>query len=211
MEKQSGQVNNSKVESGERGGVFSKILGALRTWFDLFMGRPRYKKSITQGTAEIKGKRKTISPEEDSVIKDVRDVKNFFGKVFGMAAVKIQPSTQKITEGSSQAVTKIVGRGLFIKVVRLFIILFFLLTLVYIGVRIYTLLQENGESGSPTVYTSPTPVPYKPSKPSVYAEDEFILNLEETIQVLEREIAGMNVRETALTPPILDFDINFDN
>jgi len=211
MVKQAIQEKGIKVDSGDGGGVFSKISGALRRWFDLFMGRPRYKKPAIQGTAEIKRERKQVSLEEDSVRKDVRNVKSFIGKVFGKAGVKMQPATQKVTKGSSRAASKLASHGLFVKVVRLFVILFFLMILIYIAVRIYTLLQENGENGSTTVYTTPTSVPYKPSKPSVYAEDEFILNLEETIKVLEREIAGINIRETTLTPPILDFNINFDN
>lgn len=211
MDKQPNQAKNNKTgkESGE--GVISKVTGLLRTWFDLFMGRPRYRKQAMQGTAELKSEKKQVKPEDDSILKDVKNVKNFFGKVFGMAAIKMQPSTQKITKGSSQVTSKISSHGLFIKVVRIFIILFFLMILVYIGVKIYSLTQNDGGNGSSTVYTSPTPVPYKPSKPSVYAEDEFILNMEETIKVLEREIAGMSIRETTLTPPILDFDIDFDN
>lgn len=211
MEKQASKVKYSKTEKGDSESVFSKIFGVLRKWFDLFMGRPRYKRPAIQGTAEIKREKKLVSPEEDSVIKDIRNVKSFIGKVFGNATVRMQPSTQKISKGSSQAASKIARHGLFIKTVRLFVILFFLLTLVYIGVRVYTLLQQNGGNGSTTIYISPSPVPYKPSKPSVYAEDELILDLEETIKVLEREIAGINIRETTLTPPLLDFDIHFDN
>jgi hypothetical protein len=210
MEKKSIKANNTKAEGRESASVFSKVAGTLRTWFDLFMGRPRYKKPAIQGTAELKKEKKAVSPQEDSVLKDLRNIKNFAGKVFGKAAVKLQPSGK--TAGSSpQTASQTAGHGLFVKIVRLFIIFIFLLILVYIGVRIYTLLQEDGENGSPVVYTTPTPVPYKPSKPSVYAEDEFILDLEETLKILEREIAGINIRESTLTPPILDFNINFDD
>ena len=101
MVKQAIQEKGTKVDLGDGGSAFSKISGALRTWFDLFMGRPRYKKPAIQGTAEIKRERKLVSPEEDSVIKDVRNVKNFIGKVFGKATVKIQPATQKATKASS--------------------------------------------------------------------------------------------------------------
>jgi len=192
-------------------GVFKKVTTALKRWYDLFMGRPSYRKPEFQGSSGVKREKKSLSPEEDSVTKDIRNVFGFFGKVFGKATIKIQPSTQKIGKGSAQAAARVAGHGFFTKVVRLSVIIFFLMLIAFIGVRIYSILQNNGENGAATVYISPTPVPYKPSKPSVYAEDEFILDLEEKLRALEREIAGINIRETTLTPPILDFDINFDN
>lgn len=210
MNKPASQPKTLKSEKSE-GGILSKVIGALRTWYDLFMGNPRYRKQAGPETAEIKRQRKAISPEEDSVTKDFRNIFGFFGKVFGKATQKIQPSVQKAGKGSPQTAAQIASHGFFVKVVRLFIILVFLMIIIFIGVRIYTILQDDGGNGVTTVYTSPTPVPYKPSKPSVYAEDEFILDLEEKLRVLEREIAGMSIRETTLTPPILDFDINFDN
>lgn len=210
MNKPASQPKTLKSEKSEVG-ILTKVTGALRTWYDLFMGRPRYRKQAGPEAAEMKRQRKTISPEEDSVTKDFRNVFGFFGKVFGKATQKIQPSAQKAGKGSPQTAVQIASQGFFVKVVRLFIILVFLMIIVFIGVRIFTILQDDGENGVTTVYTSPTPVSYKPSKPSVYAEDEFILDLEERLRVLEREIAGISIRETTLTPPILDFDINFDN
>ena len=114
-----------------------------------------------------------------------------------------------MSKGASKTTSKLSSNRVFIKVVRLFIILFFLLLLVYIGFRIFSLTQESVENGDRIVYETPTPVPYKPSRPSAYAEDELILILEEKIQVLEREISGISIRESVLTPPILDFDIDF--
>jgi hypothetical protein len=210
MNKQTTQPKG--VQRQENGGnVFSKMGNKMQGWFNLFMGRPRYKKPAIQGSTEIKAERKKISPEEDSVTKDFKKVTDLFGKVFGKATQKIQPNAQKSAAGALQVTTKVAGNRLFFKVVRLFIIIFFLMILVFIGTKMYSILTENGEDGAKTVYTSPTPVPYKPSKPSVYAEDEFILELEEKLGVLEREIAGISIRETTLTPPILDYKINFDD
>lgn len=210
MNKQTSQAKNSNAEKSE-GGIFSKVTTTLRTWFDLFMGRPRYRKPEMQGTAKINRESKAISPAEDSVTKDIKNVFGFISKIFGQASQKVTPTNLKVGKGVPQVPLNLSNNGLFVKVIRIFLIIVFLMVIVFIGVRIFSLMQENGEEGGVRVYISPTPVPYKPSKPSVYAEDEFILNLEEKIRVLEREVAGISVRETTLTPPILDFNVDFED
>ena len=136
MNKPASQPKTLKSEKSE-GGILTKVTGALRTWYDLFMGRPRYRKQAGPEVAEMKRQRKAISPEEDSITKDLRNVFGFFGKVFGKATQNIKPSPQKTGKGSPQTAAQIASQGFFVKVVRLFIILVFLMIIVFIGVRIF--------------------------------------------------------------------------
>jgi hypothetical protein len=69
--------------------------------------------------------------------------------------------------------------------------------------------RQNGEVAIPGLPT-PTTAPYQPYNPSVYAEDELVLQLEEDIKVLDRELSIVQLKETILTPPVLDFNVNFE-
>jgi len=46
--------------------------------------------------------------------------------------------------------------------------------------------------------------------PSRYATDSGVLKIEEDLRNLEKELDNLQVNETNLLPPRLDFDINFD-
>ena len=95
------------------------------------------------------------------------------------------------------------------KIARIVAVVILLLVLLYIVSLFVKTIRQNGEvaiSGIPT----PTVAPYIPYNPSVYAEDELVLQLEEDIKVLDRELATAQLKETILTPPVLDFNINFE-
>ncbi|MFC1649802.1 hypothetical protein ACFL2C_03780 [Patescibacteria group bacterium] len=85
-----------------------------------------------------------------------------------------------------------------------------------IGVLVFVLILLNlvlGLLKRPPTITGPTPVPTttetEPSQPSIYADDEDVLSLEERIKVLDRELSNVVLRDTTMKPPILDFNINF--
>lgn len=67
--------------------------------------------------------------------------------------------------------------------------------------------RGNGNGEVPT--PAPTIVPYQVEKPSVYAEDEKVLEIEERAKTLDKQMSDTVVRETILNPPSLDFDIDF--
>jgi len=48
------------------------------------------------------------------------------------------------------------------------------------------------------------------TNPSAYATDPDILNLEQEISVLDKEINEVDLKESLLQPPSLDFDIDFE-
>ncbi len=58
----------------------------------------------------------------------------------------------------------------------------------------------------------PTPVPtfeIDTSRPSIYAKDEEVLDLEERISVLDSELSNVVLRDITLRPPELDFNLSF--
>lgn len=95
---------------------------------------------------------------------------------------------------------KKLGRGL--AVVLLLLVLF------PIGSSIFKSVLKNGEQGDGGVPT-PSVGPFRPYKPSIYADDEQVLQMEEDVKVLDRELSTSQLKDTVLTPPVLDFDISF--
>src|SRR3989344_5949697 len=91
------------------------------------------------------------------------------------------------------------------KLAVILLIFTFLLILFFTGTRVFTSLRKNSAQDSALTPT-PTPLDYQGYKPSIWAEDKNILKLEEDINILEKEL-GTNIRDTSLTPPILDFEI----
>ena len=95
------------------------------------------------------------------------------------------------------------------KIVRISIIVILLLVFLYIISLLVKTARQNGEVAVPG-FPSPTVAQYLPYNPSVYAEDEMVLQLEEDIKVLDRELSTVQLKETILTPPTLDFNVNFE-
>ena len=83
--------------------------------------------------------------------------------------------------------------------------------LIIIIFALYVQLFSKGKPDSTNVNTFPTPTysPYQKFKPSVYADDPVVIGLEETINVLDREMSTTPLTESTLTPPVLDFVIGF--
>lgn len=63
---------------------------------------------------------------------------------------------------------------------------------------------------SPVASPQPTPESEVITNPSRYATDSGVLKIEEDLRNLEKELDNLQVNETNLLPPRLDFDINFD-
>lgn len=93
------------------------------------------------------------------------------------------------------------------KIVTLLIFLILLIGLVYLASK-YVSTQNDREE----LVTSPTPTytPTQSKKPSIYAQDEALLKLEEKIKVLDAEISSARIEESTLKPPRLDFLIEFE-
>lgn len=83
--------------------------------------------------------------------------------------------------------------------------------LIIIILALYIQLFSKSKLDGANVNTPPTPTysPYQKFKPSVYADDPVVIGLEETINVLDREMSTTPLTESTLTPPVLDFSIGF--
>lgn len=149
--------------------------------------------------------------KDDQVAFDLARAKEAGSKIVGRVKETVTPVISQNKE--SIQTTLAPAKGIFAnfpfkKIARIVAVVLLLLVLLYIVSMFVKTIKQNGEvtvSGIPT----PTVAPYIPYNPSVYAEDELVLQLEEDIKVLDRELATVQLKETILTPPVLDFDINF--
>lgn len=133
----------------------------------------------------------------------------------------IKPKTQAVKQVSDRpSVTNVSGLkkpsvfGPLRKIFKILIIVIMALGLIY---WVLTLSDRsgNGNGGSGPGSNigngnfTPTPIEIEPSQPSIYALDEVILQLEEDINTLDRELSTTVLRETSLNPPKLDLNVRF--
>src|SRR3989344_8892019 len=204
VEQQNSNSNQTQTVKKNKGFV-SKIFAGVNLWVGSLLGK---KQQVQSGSVSSESGSPVPQQQvsEDSVAQDIQEFKNFLGKVSGKVSRSVSPTITKSKASASSTVGQIVDTGFLKKIVRVFLIVFFLMIVVYIGFRLFSELKENdGDGISPEGITS-TPIPYQPYKPSVYAEDPTTLRLEEEINVIERELSSANLRESLLTPPSLDFE-----
>ena len=147
---------------------------------------------------------------QDQIVSDLGKMKNAAGKVFGKMKGSLYPKIQENIPTVVNVKSSFFNRfdlSVFKKFGKGFLVFILLLVLFLIGSNIYKTINKGGDE----VVLSPTPTiaPFKPYKPSIYAEDELVLKLEEDNRVLERELSTIQLEEVILTPPNLDFDISF--
>ncbi len=73
----------------------------------------------------------------------------------------------------------------------------------------------NQQGSSQTVLQELTPTPTTEPKeeiisPSLYATDAAILKIEEEVENLNQKIQNTDLKESGLTPPVLEMGINFE-
>ena len=154
-----------------------------------------------------------VSPEGDQIAVDIKKAKEVKEQIVQKVQQQLQPvvsqAVPKITS-AAQPVKSLFGGELIKKILRLPAIIMLFIVFLYIISLFVKNLRQDGEialNGLPT----PTLAPYLPYNPSVYAEDDLVLMLEEEIKVLDRELSTAQLKENILTPPVLDFDINFED
>ncbi len=150
--------------------------------------------------------------EGDSVMHDMTIFKGIAEKLTSKVKEIASPVVSKGMESSNQAASSTKAFAKTDKFKKILPIVFFLVVLLIIGIAGFMLIKNLGKKENPTIVTGPTPTSadYYPTEPSLYADDPEVLKLEETINQLDREIAGTQLRETTLNSPTLDFNINFD-
>ena len=83
-----------------------------------------------------------------------------------------------------------------------------LVSVLFVTSKVVNLIKRgNGNGEAPP--STPTIVPYQVEKPSIYAKDEKVLEIEERARMLDKEMSDTVVRETIPNPPSLDFDVEF--
>ncbi|MFV1917360.1 MAG: hypothetical protein ACC618_02700 [Patescibacteria group bacterium] len=155
--------------------------------------------------------KKGEQPVNNQVSVDLGKVKEVKDKVFGKVTKTVAPVVAKQggkVKGLNLPFKDIMEGDLVKKLVRIVLIFFLLIALLYIGSIVFRTINQGNDTDG-VVLPSPTPAPFQPFQPSIYAEDEQVLQMEEDIKVLDRELSTAKLRETILTPPVLDFDINF--
>jgi hypothetical protein len=186
------------------------IIGGAKKWIFALMGKTLPVED-NKDTEDVQSQ-ETGSVQEDSVANDMKKFKEFVKMGTEKAKTVISPYAKKSMTSATDA-SKVVSTSAdhkFIKgLIRTFLILFFTMVLVFIAIYLFRTLQTESDPVAP-VGESVTPVPFSPFKPSVYAQDPEILQLEEEINILERELARVNIKEDGINPPRLDYNINFE-
>jgi len=149
-------------------------------------------------------------PQDDQITVDIKKAKEFKDEIVGKVKEQISPvvsqATPKITSAAQPV--KSLFKGEFIKkILKIAAILFLIIIFLYIISLFVKNIRENGEisqNGLPT----PTLIPYLPYNPSVYADDELVLELEEDINVLDRELSPNLGKQSSLHPFLILISIS---
>ena len=155
---------------------------------------------------------------EDPVSKDIERAKSFVGEVVGKVEKVTGPKVSGITKSLREKLSNFNIKGKFnlksksFKIILGILIFVILLSGLAYGAISIIKKSVNGSKqngGQITSMSTPTPLSFRPYKPSIYAGDEEIMTLEEDLEILRKEISGTNIRENILEPPQLDFKIEF--
>lgn len=149
--------------------------------------------------------------QTDQVKEDLSKLSSFINALLGRVKEDVsskvsvkKPDIKKI----SSPLKNIFDPYFIKKIVRIIVIAAILIALFYIGSIVIRTVLKDGQLGGGAIPT-PSVAPYQPYKPSIYADDERLLQMEEEEKILDREMSAATLKETILTPPGLDFDIDF--
>ena len=103
-------------------------------------------------------------------------------------------------------------KGFKLKGKRLILVIVLAVSFLVLASTGLIILNQQGRIISPA-QISPTPTPTsiieQVTNPSPYATDSAVLQTEEELKKLESELQEVDLKETSLTPPVLDLDVNF--
>ena len=87
------------------------------------------------------------------------------------------------------------------------------LIVIAIAFSIYMAVKNNKSevSTTPTPVASPTPETEIITNPSRYATDSAVLSIGERLKEIEKELNETKINDLKLSPPNLNWDINFDD
>lgn len=152
-----------------------------------------------------------VEKSDDAMASDIKKAKKATGKILNMVQASVSPvfsrQGSKIENIKSYFID-FADQDFGKKLLRFAGAAGFLVILLFIGSLVLKTVRETKEQDLVGV-PGPTVGPFRPYKPSVYADDEGVLQMEEDAKVLNREVSTAQLKETILTPPVLDFNINF--
>lgn len=150
-----------------------------------------------------------IKTQEDAVSSDIKKVKEATGRILNMVRASVSPVAKTTgVQNLRESFQNIFDQEFLKKILRFVGVAVFLIIFIFISSYIYKLMREAGDLGG-IEGPSPTVGPFRPYKPSIYADDEKVKQMDEDAKVLNRELSTVQLKETILTPPVLDFNINF--
>lgn len=90
---------------------------------------------------------------------------------------------------------------------------FAFLVVLFWAIKYLILSTKPTPTSLPIAASTPTPSPSSLiiTNPSVYATDPIVLSLERQVLDLDESLAKVDLRESGLNAPTLNFDINFNN
>lgn len=154
-----------------------------------------------------------LSPDdksEDSVLKDIDNVKGFLNKIKGRVISTTAPVAKKVPKVTARA-QKIKTKGKKMKIgIGVVVLSVFLLLISRLTSSINKPTDSVVVKPPEFEVNIPTIPPFRSSNPSIYANDLDVLKIEEDINVLENEMLTTPLRESTLLPPNLEFKINFN-
>jgi len=139
----------------------------------------------------------------DQVVADIGKVKEYKERLVS----EVKPHLSNIRErlAAKIVVSDILSRwtGPLLKVALVVIFLFVLFNLIR-GLFVKKPKRE-------PVPQTPQPTVHRVLKPSIYATDSAVLTIEEEVGQLEKDLDSLQLDETRIKPPSLNFDVNFED
>ncbi len=199
--------------------VIKRYLKHPGIWINALLGRPNIPVYLdpdlqqfadtevigASSTMPIPALGESVPNTEDPIAHDLARVKSVFSQVSNNVGDKFKGDQNNQIE---QALKKNRFKK-FLPFVGVFLIL---LIIIAVGVSILDRRLVNPtQTSTPTVsQASPTPQEFIPqTEPSIYANDAEVQKLDEETRVLDGEVTRLQLRESTLNPPILDFNVNF--
>lgn len=188
------------------------IMGNAKKWLYVLFGKtPLVSVSNMAEKVASKDLQKPQEIQEDSVAGDIRMLKNLIAKIIEKIGIVIAPYTKKgisVVGGVTGNVSLPVDSKFIKTLVRIFLIALFAIVLIFIAVYLFNTLKKEYQIDQATTINV-TPAPFDPGRASVYAQDPEVLKLEEDINILERELNRINIKEEDVSLPGLDWNISF--
>ena len=159
---------------------------------------------------QITTNQNNLNPQpKDAFQQDIGRLKSLVTKI--KEGIKQRRETLK---QNAQAAPKPSLKGLISgnKKIALLVAILLLLVLLVIAGSLYQVFTRKGSivvKPSPTPAATETAIPQEITRPSKYATDSAVLEIEKMVEDLDRNMSTVDIREAQLTPPNLDYEVKF--